>query len=160
MLVTIQFSNQFTNSNMHQSTIKQYIIILEIKPINIANMKFTKLFSIAFLMICGLVSYQVNATNIDTNPEIGDRLLIQSPENTTYTAVNMPKLNFVVKKGGVANYKSVQNTLVEVVKISQNKKGENIVTLQRVDGAKILGLKKSVSANYDQALQIGELKKA
>ena len=111
-------------------------------------------------MICGLVSYQVNATNIDTNPEIGDRLLIQSPENTTYTAVNMPKLNFVVKKGGVANYKSVQNTLVEVVKISQNKEGENIVTLQRVDGAKILGLKKSVSANYDQALQIGELKKA
>ena len=96
-------------------------------------------------MICGLVSYQVNATNIDTNPEIGDRLLIQSPENTTYTAVNMPKLNFVVKKGGVANYKSVQNTLVEVVKISQNKEGENIVTLQRVDGAKILGLKKSVS---------------
>ncbi|TQI69252.1 hypothetical protein JM79_0125 [Gramella sp. Hel_I_59] len=123
-------------------------------------MKFTKLFSIAFLMICGLVSYQVNATNIDTNPEIGDRLLIQSPENTTYTAVNMPKLNFVVKKGGVANYKSVQNTLVEVVKISQNKKGENIVTLQRVDGAKILNLKKSISANYDQALQLGELKKA
>ena len=123
-------------------------------------MKFTKLFSIAFLMICGLVSYQVNATNIDTNPEIGDRLLIQSPENTTYTAVNMPKLNFVVKKGGVANYKSVQNTLVEVVKISQNKEGENIVTLQRVDGAKILGLKKSVSANYDKALQLGELKKA
>ncbi|WP_405200046.1 hypothetical protein [Christiangramia sp. LLG6405-1] len=123
-------------------------------------MKFTKLFSIAFLMICGLMSYQVNATNIDNNPEVGDRLLIQSPENTTYTAVNMPKLNFVVKKGGMPNYKSVQNTLVEVVKISQNKKGENIVTLQRVDGAKILGLKKSVSANYDQALQIGELKKA
>lgn len=123
-------------------------------------MKFTKLFSIAFLMICGLMSYQVNATNIDNNPEVGDRLLIQSPENTTYTAVNMPKLNFVVKKGGVANYKSVQNTLVEVVKISQNKEGENIVTLQRVDGAKILGLKKSVSANYDQALQLGELKKA
>jgi hypothetical protein len=123
-------------------------------------MKFTKLFSIAFLMICGLMSYQVNATNIDNNPEVGDRLLIQSPENTMYTAVNMPKLNFVVKKGGVANYKSVQNTLVEVVKISQNKKGENIVTLQRVDGAKILGLKKSVSANYDQALQLGELKKA
>lgn len=123
-------------------------------------MKFTKLFSIAFLMICGLMSYQVNATNIDNNPEVGDRLLIQSPENTTYTAVNMPKLNFVVKKGGVANYKSVQNILVEVVKISQNKEGENIVTLQRVDGAKILGLKKSVSANYDQALQIGELKKA
>ncbi|MFV8280697.1 hypothetical protein ACNKXS_04100 [Christiangramia marina] len=123
-------------------------------------MKFTKLFSIAFLMICGLVSYQVNATNIDTNPEIGDRLLIQSPENTTYTAVNMPKLNFVVKKGGVANYKSVQNTLVEVVKISQNKKGESMVTLQRVDSAKILGLKKSVSANYDKALQLGELKKA
>lgn len=106
------------------------------------------------------MSYQVNATNIDNNPEIGDRLLIQSPENTTYTAVNMPKLNFVVKKGGVANYKSVQNTLVEVVKISQNKKGESVVTLQRVDGAKILGLKKSVSANYDQALQLGELKKA
>ncbi len=123
-------------------------------------MKFTKLFSIAFLTICGLMSYQVNATNNDNNPEIGDRLLIQSPENTTYTALNMPKLNFVVKKGGVANYKSVQNTLVEVVKISKNKKGESVVTLQRVDGAKILGLKKSVSANYDQALQIGELKKA
>tara|TARA_B100000953_G_C17682616_1_gene312746 strand:+ start:80 stop:451 length:372 start_codon:yes stop_codon:yes gene_type:complete len=123
-------------------------------------MKFTKLFSIAFLMICGLMSYQVNATNIDNNPEIGDRLLIQSPENTTYTALNMPKLNFVVKKGGVANYKSVQNTLVEVVKISKNKKGESVVTLQRVDGAKILGLKKSVSANYDQALQLGELQKA
>ena len=123
-------------------------------------MKFTKLFSIAILMICGLMSYQVNATNIDNNPEIGDRLLIQSPENTTYTALNMPKLNFVVKKGGVANYKSVQNTLVEVVKISKNKKGESVVTLQRVDGAKILGLKKSVSANYDRALQLGELKKA
>ncbi len=123
-------------------------------------MKFTKLFSIAFLMICGLMSYQVNATIIDNNPEVGDRLLIQSPENTTYKAVNMPKLNFVVKKGGVANYKSVQNTLVEVVKISKNKKGESVVTLQRVDGAKILGLKKSVSANYDQALQLGELKKA
>jgi len=123
-------------------------------------MKFTKLFSIAFLMICGLMSYQINATNIDNNPEVGDRLLIQSPENTTYTAVNMPKLNFVVKKGGVANYKSVQNTLVEVVRISQNKKGENIVRLQRVDGTKILGLKKSISANYDQALQLGELKKA
>lgn len=123
-------------------------------------MKFTRLFSIAFLMICGLMSYQVNAINIDNNPEVGDRLVIQAPENTTYSAVNMPKLNFVVKNGGVANYKSVQNTLVEVVKITLNKKGESIVTLQRVDGAKILGLKKSVSANYDKALQLGELKKS
>ncbi|WP_051201311.1 hypothetical protein [Christiangramia portivictoriae] len=123
-------------------------------------MKFTKLFSIAFLMICGLMSYQVNAKNIDNNPKVGDRLLIQTPKNTTYSAVNMPKLNFVVKKGGVANYKSAQNTLVEVVKITQNKKGESIVTLQRVDGAKILGLRKSVSANYDKALQLGELKKS
>ena len=91
--------------------------------------------------------------------EVGDLLKIEAAQNYEYSHVQFPRPNFIIKKGGIANYKKLNGTIVKVTKVTKDEKGESIIKLKRRDGKKFFGSFPVVMANYDKALASKELSK-
>ena len=115
----------------------------------------------AFLFISLLFIANGYATNehqtIDDIPMTGDVLVINQPSTTNYNHINFPKLNFIVKRGGVSNYKSVYGEHVVVKDVSTKNDGTVYVQLEPKNGKKFFGFLKRVKANYSEAIKSGEL---
>ncbi|QYA26811.1 hypothetical protein G3I01_15350 [Gramella sp. MT6] len=117
----------------------------------------TKRFISAFALCASLImSSQVNAQS-ENNVEIGDVLKIGKADNYQYTHVDFPKPNFIIKKGGIANYDQLSGTLVEVTKIRNNDKGQTTIILKRRDGKKFFGSFSEIKADYQKAIASAEL---
>ncbi len=112
-------------------------------------MRILQIFGILFLISFSMLGQQ--------NPEIGEKLVIQSPKERTYDHLNFPNTNFIIKKNGVANYKSLSGVTVVVSEIKNNSK--NTVILKRLDGRKFFNTVYTISANFEEAMKSGELKK-
>ena len=89
----------------------------------------------------------------------GEVLVIDSPENYTYSHVDFPRANFIIKTGGRPDFKLMKGVKVQVTEVKTRKNGESKVILKRIDGKKFFGKFPEVSANYEAALKAGELKK-
>ena len=95
--------------------------------------------------------------------EVGDLLRIEPSENYQYSHVQFPRPNFIIKRGGVANYKKLDGTLVEITEVNQVENGNTIIKIKRKDGKKFFGSFSVLKANYDQALasqEISQVKKS
>ncbi|WP_147676221.1 hypothetical protein [Algibacter pacificus] len=108
-----------------------------------------------FLTAC--LSIFCFALHANKNPEIGDQFIVNSPTGQSYKYVKFPKLNFLVKKGKLANYKNVKGNKVVVSHVETCDKGHTYVTLKKQDGSKFFGYLQSVKANYTKSLKSGEL---
>ncbi|MFC4721663.1 hypothetical protein ACFO5O_05000 [Geojedonia litorea] len=95
--------------------------------------------------------------SVDDLPKIGDVLIIKEPSKQSYSHIDFPKLNFIVKRGGVANYDSVLGEHVVVKDVSTKNDGTIYVKLEAKSGKKFFGFLKQVNANYEQAIKSGEL---
>lgn len=93
----------------------------------------------------------------DNSPKIGDVLIINAPTGQTYDHIKFPKLNIVVKRGGLANYKSVYGEAVIIKNILTKKDGKVYIQLESQNGKKFFGFLKTVNADYNKALETGEL---
>ena len=115
-----------------------------------------KYISALTLLIFFVFSNSINAQN---SPEVkvGETLSIGSSDNYLYSDVKFPKPNFIIKQGGIANYKKLEGTLVEVSEIRKNSKDQTVVILKRKDGKKFFGSFSAIRANYENALASGEL---
>ncbi|RIA09483.1 hypothetical protein OE09_1321 [Flavobacteriaceae bacterium MAR_2010_72] len=115
----------------------------------------------AFLIISLVFIVNGYATNdqqtIDDLPKIGDVLVINEPSKQNYTHIDFPRLNFIVKRGGVANYDSVHGEHVVIKEIITKNDGTVYVQLEPKSGKKFFGFMKQVKANYEQAIKSGEL---
>lgn len=94
---------------------------------------------------------------IEDIPKIGDVLVINEPSKQNYTHIDFPKLNFIVKRGGVANYDSVYGEYVVIKEIITKNDGTVSVQLEARSGKKFFGFLKQVKANYGEAIKSGEL---
>ncbi|MDN3664185.1 hypothetical protein ACFFU1_08555 [Algibacter miyuki] len=90
-------------------------------------------------------------------PQVGDQLMVNGPSNQFYNHVDFPQLNFLVKRGKIANYKSVKGNHVEISHVETDKNGTQYVTLKKKDGGKFFGYLNSVKANYNKSINSGEL---
>lgn len=104
-----------------------------------------------------MVSCGVNDLPTQTKPKVGDILVIKKNKGEKYSYIDFPRLNFLVKRGSVASYKSVYNLEVVVTEVLENKYGKIDVKLERADGKKFFNHKNWVIANYEKALSSGEL---
>ncbi|MFV0564680.1 MAG: hypothetical protein ACK5NB_02500 [Flavobacteriaceae bacterium] len=93
----------------------------------------------------------------NTQPQVGDVLIINAPTHNTYKHINFPPLNIVAKRSGLANYKSAYGNQVVVKRIYTDKSGNTKVVLKRKDNAKLLGFLKTVKADYSKSIRAGEL---
>ncbi len=110
---------------------------------------------LAMLLVFGfhLTTYSQDKIS---RPEVGDILMVNAPNGTYYNHVYFPKLNFLVKRGKIANYKSVHNTMV-IVKDVTDKNGNLYITLSPKDGSKFFDYVSKVNANYYKSIASGEL---
>ena len=113
-------------------------------------MKHLILIVFAFMSI-GLVSAQ------DVVKE--DLLIIGEPSGSRYLHIDFPRKNIIIKRGGIASFKSVIGEEVIVESTSKNKRGSTMVTLRRKDGIKFFRHYRTVKANLDKALASAELRR-
>lgn len=90
-------------------------------------------------------------------PKVGDVLTIDQPQNHDYKHIDFPKRNILVKRGKLANYKSVYNNVVIVDEVITNDNGSIEVILKKKDGTKFFGILNKVKANYMKAIEAKEL---
>lgn len=93
------------------------------------------------------------------SPKVGDAFIVKSPSSHMYNHVSFPKLNFLVKRGKLANYKSVYNNKVVVDEVLEDNDGHTHVILKKKDGSKFFGYLSKVKANLSKALASEELVK-
>ncbi|MBJ6369451.1 hypothetical protein [Snuella sedimenti] len=102
----------------------------------------------------------LNTVSFDNDkPKVGDVLVINATSNTKYNHISFPKLNTIVKRGGLANYKTVHGQKVIIKKVIDNNDGSTTVVLVSKDKTKFFGFLKSVKANYHKSVDSGELSK-
>ncbi len=115
-----------------------------------------KLLYITFLSVL-TINAQETTENI-SEIKVGNILVIGSPSTTGYQHIYFPKTNFIIKRGGIANYKHLIGKKVIVNAIETNAKNERIVVLKRDDKMKFFNRYTSVRANLDSAIESGEIK--
>ncbi|MBU2951192.1 hypothetical protein KO493_10835 [Tamlana agarivorans] len=115
--------------------------------------------NLAFLFFLAFGVTFANNTNPTTQNEVkvGDELVINKQNPDKFNHVDFPRLNFIVKRGGLANYNSVDGHVVLVKNVETNANGETKVTLESKNGKKFFGFLNSVDADYNKALNAGEL---
>ncbi|ALJ03916.1 hypothetical protein APS56_01565 [Pseudalgibacter alginicilyticus] len=100
-----------------------------------------------------------NNSNPQNTPQIGDVLVINAPSNNAYKHVDFPKLNTIVKRGGIATYKGVIGKHVVVKKVNTQNDGSTEVVLESKNKDKFFRFLKTVKADYHKSLESGEISK-
>ncbi|RYH73055.1 hypothetical protein EVU94_10285 [Flavobacteriaceae bacterium 144Ye] len=109
------------------------------------------------ILVLALFSFSIQAQ--DTVKE-GDVLRIGKASGETYSHVDFPRLNTLVKRGSVASYKNVVGELAVVESVTKNKDNTVKITMKLKSGKKFFNYLNSVSADFDKAIASGELKQA
>jgi hypothetical protein len=100
----------------------------------------------------------INAQNLSQSVEIGDQFIISQPISDTYKHIDFPKKNIIIKRGAIADFKSLNGLKLMVTDITYSKSQDQIVTLKRVDGKPFFRFFNTVEANLDKAIASNELK--
>ena len=89
--------------------------------------------------------------------QVGDIFRIGDPDAPRYEHINFPRPNFIIKRGGVANYKGLPGNKVVVTAVEEKMDGTLVVKIKRADGGRFFGSHWEVSADFKGALETGEL---
>ncbi|WP_411029718.1 hypothetical protein [Spongiimicrobium sp. 3-5] len=109
-------------------------------------------------VICSLpITGQVTPTV--QQPVIGDVFQIGEAASPGYTHIDFPRAHTIIKRGGIANYKSVRGNLVVVTNIGEKTNGEVVITVARKDGRRFFRSFRTVKIDLEKALVSGELKR-
>ncbi len=114
----------------------------------------TVVFSLVFI----LAGFMAMAQDTSDLVAVGDIMSINVPENGSFTHIHFPRKNLIIKRGGIADMKSVHGNKVVVTDIKTMSNGNTIVSLKRKNGRKFFKYLPSVKANLESALAKGELK--
>ncbi|SIQ42661.1 hypothetical protein [Maribacter ulvicola] len=113
-------------------------------------------YAITLLFSVSMLNAQDN-TVAQTEVSVGDIFEIGKPETNTYKHVDFPRVNFIIKRGGIANYKQVQGEEVVVTAVKELKDGTTQIKIKRNDGHRFFGSHTVVTADYKDAINSGEL---
>ncbi|MCM5664086.1 hypothetical protein [Galbibacter mesophilus] len=105
-------------------------------------------------VLCAMGLHAQDATTVKE----GDVFEVASPSGQEFRHINFPKKNFIIKRGGVASDKLVYGEKVVVTKVSTKKDGSTEIQIKPVDGGRFYNAIPSVSVDYEQAMETGELR--
>ncbi|MBS9462411.1 hypothetical protein KIM67_08320 [Flagellimonas sp. 389] len=113
---------------------------------------------ILFLIALVLSAYSLMAQQQEDYSDlvkVGDELLIDTPSASSYQHINVPRKNFIIKRGGVPDMKTLKSSVVTVTKISND---ENpIITFKKANGKKFFRVYKTLTADLNSAVASGEI---
>ncbi|MGB5227209.1 MAG: hypothetical protein WBN55_03035 [Eudoraea sp.] len=114
-----------------------------------------------FALLFAVVSIGLNAKDdkyiAPQDVQVGDILKIGYPDAPRYKHINFPRPNFIIKRGGIANYKGLPGNKVVVTSVEEKMDGTLVVKIKKVDGGRFFGSHWEVSADLQSALETGEL---
>ncbi|MDC6390450.1 hypothetical protein PP182_17300 [Maribacter sp. PR1] len=114
-------------------------------------------YAIALLFSVSMLNAQVTLDQKATDVQVGDVFEIGKPETNIYQHIKFPRANFIIKRGGIANYKRAEGEKVVVTSVKEKKDGTTLVKIKRTDGNRFFGSHTVVSADFKEALESGEL---
>ncbi len=88
---------------------------------------------------------------------VGDVFEIGMPEYNRFRHIRFLRPNFIIKGGGIADYKRVAGTKVVVLSAKDKKDGTTLVQIKREGGGRFFGNQTKVLANFDKAVLSKEL---
>ncbi|MEW7292387.1 hypothetical protein [Aquimarina sp. 2304DJ70-9] len=109
---------------------------------------------LVFITLLSFFSAQGQEKTI--NVEVGDVLTLGTPSAKYYQHIFFPKANFIIKKGGIPNYKALIGNRVIVTEV--NKKNEHTkISFKQESGGKFFNSLAIVRANFEKAVQENEI---
>ena len=109
-----------------------------------------------FLMMAfTLLTVQAQESHVN-RIQIGDQLTLGEPSGSHYKHVDVPRKNFIIKRGGIANMSALINEDITITDIAYGQ--TSVITFKRTDGKKFFRVYKTLTANLDGAIETGELK--
>ncbi|WP_396591469.1 hypothetical protein [Allomuricauda sp. R78024] len=113
--------------------------------------------SILFLLMFSLFANGLNAQENHTDlVKVGDQLVIGEPTGVSYQNINVPRKNFIIKRGGIPNMSTLKSSIVTITKISSS--GNPIITFKRSDGKKFFKAYRTLTADLKTAIGSGEMR--
>lgn len=88
----------------------------------------------------------------------GDVLEMSKPSANRFKHVNMPQSNLVIKKGGIANFKSISGKEIVITKIESENDCTTKLWVKRKDGKKFFNTAHEVTIDLERAVEAGEVK--
>ncbi|MCL6267532.1 hypothetical protein [Flagellimonas myxillae] len=110
---------------------------------------------IAMVCLCSIGLIQAQDMAVD-RVQIGDQLILGEPSAAHYKHVDVPRKNFIIKRGGIANMSTLINESVTVTDITYGKTTQ--VTFRRTNGKKFFRVYNSFTTDLDRAVESGEIK--
>lgn len=111
---------------------------------------------VASLIALGTLGMSAQESKINVN--VGDVFEIASPSGQEFQHIHFPKKNFIIKRGGIASDKLVYGEEVVVTKVTTTKDGSIEVRIKRTDSGRFYNALRSVTVNFEEAINSGELK--
>ncbi len=87
----------------------------------------------------------------------GNVFLIGNVKYNKYKHINFPRANFIIKKGGMADYKNIKGKKVIITSIDENSNGERIATIKLVELRKFFNSHAYVTVDIKKAIKNKEL---
>ncbi|WP_103072160.1 dihydroorotase [Aquimarina sediminis] len=112
---------------------------------------------ILLVFLVSLFSGIIYAQNSNSNISIGDVFVIGEASNNSYKHIDFPSANFIIKKGGIANYKNVKGKKVEVVSIKEKKDGGLTATITLASKKLFFNSHKYIKVDITEAIHQKEL---
>jgi len=113
-------------------------------------------YAITLLFSVSLLNAQ-NNTTVQTEVNVGDIFEIGKPESNKYKHIDFPRENFIIKRGGIANYRRAHGEEVVVTAVKELKDGTTQVKIKRNDGGRFFNSHTVVTADFKDAITSGEL---
>lgn len=111
-----------------------------------------------FALLFVVATININAQNaIPQDVKVGDVFEIGSPDAPQFKHIDFPRANFIIKKGGIADFKRVVGEKVVVTAVKEKKDGTVEVRIKKTDGKRFFNSHPVVKADLKNALESGEL---
>ncbi len=112
----------------------------------------------ALLFSISVLNAQNSTDQEQADVQVGDVFEIGTPETHKYNHINFPRANFIIKRGGIADYKRAEGYKVVVTAVKEKKNGTKEVNIKRNDGGRFFGSHTVVAADFNKAVAAGELR--
>ena len=117
-----------------------------------------KKYVLAGFIALGVLSMNAQeATSRLVTVEKGDTIQIGNPSTSNYKHIKFPRANFIMKRGNLANYKTIAGEDVIVTEVMLNEDGTSKINVKRKDGRKFFNTVSTVTINFEDALEAGEV---
>lgn len=112
---------------------------------------------ILLALLMSFFSAVVYSQSADSGIHVGDVFTLGEVPDNKYTSIDFPRTNFIIKKGGIANYKNMIGEKVEVTAIKEKKDGTAVATIKLASEKFFFNSHKYVTADINEALRKKEL---